>query len=200
MQAVTLDPGGIRAPARDEPRDSIAVLAVHSDELLLLGARAVLQDQAWISRILLATGPDQAARIAEVHRPKVAVIRGCAPDGGPVLAARLRTIVDTITVLPFGETSAKDFVRAVRGAADGDGVEHRLESAVGLLSMRELEVLQHLSTGASNGEIARRLYLSPHTVKQHVRRICVKLGARNRVEAIARAQAIGALDGVPPQR
>ena len=55
------------------------------------------------------------------------------------------------------------------------------------LTIREVEVLQQLITGASNKEIARRLDISIHTAKFHVASIVGKLGATGRTDAVARA-------------
>jgi DNA-binding CsgD family transcriptional regulator len=55
------------------------------------------------------------------------------------------------------------------------------------LTLREVEVLQQLITGASNKEIARRLNISIHTAKFHVASIVAKLGASGRTDAVARA-------------
>jgi DNA-binding CsgD family transcriptional regulator len=55
----------------------------------------------------------------------------------------------------------------------------------GLLTKREREILREVAGGASNDEIARRLWLSPHTVRTHLRHIYKKLGVRNRTEAAA---------------
>jgi DNA-binding NarL/FixJ family response regulator len=60
-----------------------------------------------------------------------------------------------------------------------------------LLSQREREVLDLIAVGSTNREIAERLYLSPHTVKEHTSSLYRKLGARNRAEAVQRAQRIG---------
>jgi NarL family two-component system response regulator LiaR len=49
------------------------------------------------------------------------------------------------------------------------------------LSERELEVLRLLADGCSNPEIAAALYLSPNTVKTHVKSIMNKFGVNDRV-------------------
>jgi LuxR family maltose regulon positive regulatory protein len=56
------------------------------------------------------------------------------------------------------------------------------------LSARELEVLRLLAEGRDNAEIARALVVAVSTVKSHINHIFGKLSARNRVEAVRRAQ------------
>jgi DNA-binding NarL/FixJ family response regulator len=53
------------------------------------------------------------------------------------------------------------------------------------LSPREAELMEQIVLGHSNREIARTLYISEKTVKNHVNHIYTKLGGRNRAEAIA---------------
>ncbi|HXD65263.1 MAG TPA: response regulator transcription factor [Solirubrobacteraceae bacterium] len=53
------------------------------------------------------------------------------------------------------------------------------------LSPRELEVLELLAEGLNGQMIAERLFLSPETVRTHVRNATSKLGARTRVQAVA---------------
>jgi ATP/maltotriose-dependent transcriptional regulator MalT len=67
------------------------------------------------------------------------------------------------------------------------------EQPATLLSEREKEVLALIATGSTNREIAAELYLSPHTVKEHTSALYRKLKARNRAEAVQRAQRIGLL-------
>lgn len=55
-----------------------------------------------------------------------------------------------------------------------------------LLTPREIEVLIALGDGLSNKETARRLAISPHTVKFHIESLFKKLGASSRAEAVAK--------------
>ena len=59
------------------------------------------------------------------------------------------------------------------------------------LSAREMEILRLMADGMTNQEIARRLYLSVHTVKNHVHRILDALAVQNRWGAVRHAYAKG---------
>jgi two-component system nitrate/nitrite response regulator NarL len=61
------------------------------------------------------------------------------------------------------------------------------------LTGREMEVLWLLAQGYSNKAMARRLVVSEHTVRAHLRNIMHKLNAENRVQAVARATRDGLL-------
>ena len=61
------------------------------------------------------------------------------------------------------------------------------------LSQRELEVLQLIAQGLSNGEISKRLFLALNTVKGHNQKIYSKLQVQSRTEAIVRARELGLL-------
>lgn len=59
------------------------------------------------------------------------------------------------------------------------------------LSTRELEVLRHVATGASNKEIADLLVIAEGTVKNHLTSILAKLEARDRMQAVLKAREYG---------
>ena len=58
------------------------------------------------------------------------------------------------------------------------------------LSPREVDVLDRLAAGESNKEIARRLGISPNTVKTHVARVYEKLAVERRFQAVEKARLL----------
>ena len=65
--------------------------------------------------------------------------------------------------------------------------------SAGTLTERETEVLRLIASGATNREIAARLYLSEGTVKNHISRILSRLGLRDRTQAAIYARDHGVL-------
>ena len=61
-------------------------------------------------------------------------------------------------------------------------------------SPSEMEVLCLVARGRSNSQIATELFVTVGTVKSHLHTISGKLGAANRVEAVARGRELGLLD------
>ena len=93
------------------------------------------------------------------------------------------------TITPYGagaEVVRLDAIRARRQFAEL--TQH--------LSERELAVLGQLARGLLTEEVASEMFLSPHTIRSHVKAAMRKLGARTRAHAVAIALTAGAIDAV----
>ena len=135
-------------------------------------------------------GVEAARRIVALHPDAVVIMMTMAEDVDGVaravgagargylvkdstreeLAAALVHVLDQGGVLPP--------VGASRG-------QHGAPTAAPALTERELQVLNGMSRGRSNGEIGRELFLSEDTVKTHARRLFRKLEASDRAQAVA---------------
>ena len=110
--------------------------------------------------------------------------------------AELHELVDAIKRVAKGEVIISP-VMAARMIEEFQqtyrvGYDRELEG----LSPREKEILRLVAQGASNKEIADKLFIGQTTVKAHLGSILEKLHVRNRAEAVAKATAKGLV--VPP--
>ncbi|MFC4056722.1 response regulator [Planomonospora corallina] len=100
------------------------------------------------------------------------------------------------------DTGRDELVHAVRTAARGEAVLSpsvatrllgQVRTPAAPLSARELEILVLIAEGATNREVAARLFISEATVKSHVLHIYTKLGVNDRAAAVAAAFRRGLL-------
>lgn len=147
----------------------------------------------------------QLMKLLRAEQPGVRVIAmGILPDqvdmvefveaGGSgfiLKSAGLRDYLETIKAVARGEKvlpstlTASLFTQIVESAlASGAGIP---DSAIRLTS-REKEVVELISEGLSNKEIATRLHIATHTVKSHVHNILEKLALNSRLQIAAFAR------------
>jgi DNA-binding NarL/FixJ family response regulator len=162
--------------------------------------------------ILLAIGlPDgsglNALRDIVAHRPESNVVILTTQDSDEYLFEALRSGARGFILK---DTPVSQLVAALKGLEQGQlaltrGMATRvINEFVRLakespphfdpfdhLSQREIEVLRHLKSGANNLEIADRLAVSEHTVKNHVRSIERKLALENRTQIASYARRYG---------
>jgi DNA-binding NarL/FixJ family response regulator len=105
--------------------------------------------------------------------------------------APIDQIVEGIRAAARGESLISPGIASLlmRRLREPQNIEPALAS--GELTPRELEVLELLSRGMDNPQIAQTLFLSQHTVKNHVSSILVKLQVQNRIQAAVRAVRSG---------
>jgi DNA-binding NarL/FixJ family response regulator len=99
-------------------------------------------------------------------------VNGALDGAHPLSPAAVSALVGAV------RQGAREEPAAPRGPEAGPVDPHRL-------SAREAEVMGLIVRGHTNGEIAKRLFLSEKTVKNHVNRIYAKLGVTSRAAAIA---------------
>lgn len=189
----------------------LRVLVVDDHDVVQWGFRLLLERQSWVERCLAASSGVEAVQVCRKVKPEVALVDMLlGSESGAEVCEEIHQVSPGTRVLLISgagiispnvaraagaagfiskDWSAVDVVRAVRRVSQGHEVfaEAPLDSP---LSEREQEVLSLIATGSTNKEIAGRLHLSPHTVKEHTSAIYRKLGVRNRAEATRQAQRL----------
>jgi len=192
------------------------VLVVDDHDVVHWGFRVLLGEQPWVERCLAARTGAEALGLLESLRPHVALVDLflAAESGADVCDSIRKASPSTRVLLISGagrmspaaaraagasgfltkDLDAREVARAVRMVGLGMTMfAPTTEQPAPLLSEREREVLGLIAAGSTNREIAEQLFLSPHTVKEHTSAVYRKLGARNRTDAVQRAQRIGVL-------
>jgi len=201
-----------------DPDRRLRVLVVDDHDVVHWGFRVMLSELPWVERCLSARNGEEAIALARRHEPDVALVDlFVGEESGPQICERLHLVRQGLKILLIsgaGRISAEaasacgatgfvpkdwpavDIARAVRmvglGMSMFDPANEAAPAGPGL-SQREQQVLELVATGATNREIAERLHLSPHTVKEHTSSLYKKLEARNRADAVLRAQRMGIL-------
>lgn len=192
-------------------RVGVRVLVVEDHEIVQWGLRTLLGRQAWVQRCVPARSADEALELAHRYDPHVALVDVYVSDGhGIEVCRRLRALRHPPQVLMMSAAGSTSMAAAKAAGAIGvipknwslskiGQAVHMVANGIPLaaqgdpvgLSNREREVLNLVATGATNNQIAEQLFLSPHTVKDHISSIFRKLGVRNRAEAVQRGQRLG---------
>ena len=193
---------------------SLAQVLDHEPDLDVVGSAGTLER----ARALIATeapdvvlldhrlpdgdGVEAIAGLLEMH-PAASVVVLTATTADHVLVAAIEGGASGFVSKTRG---IAEVTSAVRAAAAGESVIspellarllprlHRREAvARNQLTDREREVLELLAEGLSNAAIADRLFVSVHTVRNHVANLSSKLGAHSKLEALSIAVREGLL-------
>jgi DNA-binding NarL/FixJ family response regulator len=151
------------------------------------------------------SGSDATRRILEVAPSTfVMVLTGSEGDvleavraGASGYLLKSADVTDIVKAIRATAAGHAPFAPQVAGALIATARDSRVaeEPCVGVaLSERERQVLTLLASGANNVEIARRLYISPSTVKGQISGLLSKLAVENRIQAAGIAIRAGFLD------
>lgn len=177
--------------------EAIAQIRQHRPDVVLMDIRMPRQDGI--------TTTEQV--VARPGHPQIIVLTTFDTDDMVLAALRAgasgfllkdthpRQIVEAVRRVHAGEPMLSPSVtRRLIGAVATGGADPRRAEAKALvetLSDREREIAAAIAEGATNADIAGRLYLSVATVKAHVTHVMAKLGADNRVQVAIRMHDAG---------
>ena len=150
--------------------------------------------QVWAQPILVAIGDrDHAAELAVAVIPTL------------VLDSYIRALVAGAAGVVYVDTSSAIMADVVQAAIEGEVLLPRqaAQSMAALarrerppsdLDESEQELLQAVAAGRTIVDLAKELHYSERTVRRHLHSLYIKLGVRNRAEAIACAARLGLTD------
>ena len=191
------------------------IIIADDHAIVRTGISALLKYQKDLKVVGEAEDGEEAVRLAKELKPDVVIMDLVMPRMGGVEATQaireahlsskvlilttFGTSVDVAHAVEAGAAGAimKDvpnerLVEAIRAVAHGEkvfsgGVEQTLaeEQSAPLLTPRQLGILQSITRGLTNAEIAAQFGISLDGVKQHCIKIFKRLGAANRAEAVS---------------
>ena len=149
-------------------------------------------DGAGVIEVVRAACPEARilvlADLADAGAVTAALSAGC--DGFVTRDRGLDELVAAVASVGRGEAVLSPAAASVL-ARDHRSVDL---ASTPLLSARELQIVAGLARGLTNRAIAEELYLSVHTVRNHIQRICRRLGASTRLEVVVIAAREGLVD------
>lgn len=166
--------------ARDTISDPVHIIVAGADSTLRRALELELSASGWPVAERCDSARHLQDRLNGIHSAKTGellVVTGPGWQRAGVLARIALSHGVPVTVWPL----------------NGTEMDTEPQSGAGRLTEREREVLEWIAAGVSNKGIARRLGLSPNTVKFHVAALLAKLGAATRAEAVTAAARRGEL-------
>jgi len=190
---------GLRAMLAADPDLDVIGEAATPDEAVALATelapRIVLMDLQFGTE---QTGADATRRIRALPEPPAVLVLTNYDTDSDILGA----VEAGASGYLLKDAPPDELIPAIRAAAAGETalapaiagrLLARMRSPRPSLSTRETEVLQLVADGATNNDIAVRLYISDATVKSHLVHIYTKLGVSSRTAAVATARDTGIL-------
>jgi len=164
-------------------------------DVVLMDVRMPALDGIAATREIVASLPDARVVILTTFEDDEYIFGALTAGASGFLLKRTspELLIEAIKAVAAGDSLLSPSVtrRVIDRMAALPSGEAVLDRRVELLTTREREVLEQLARGLSNAEIARVLVIEESTVKTHVKRVLMKLGLRDRVQAVIFAYESG---------
>ena len=173
--------------------EAVELAGAARPDVLLLDIRMPRLDGLAALPRILAASPDTRVLVLttfDLDEYVYEALRGGA-SGFLLKDVRRDQLVDAVRVVARGDALLHPAVtrRLIADLVTGRTVAPLDDPLTG----RERETLQLIARGLTNAEIAAELFISEHTVKTHVSNVLMKLGLRDRVQAVIHAYESGAV-------
>lgn len=166
-------------------RPDVVLMDIRMPNLDGIGATRRLVADGSESRIVMLTTFDVDEYVYEAMKAGASgFLLKTAPPHQLASAIRDAAAGETLIAPAITRRLVEEFVSRPRPAVDGP-------PELAALTAREVEVLRFVAQGLSNAEVAKELFVSEATAKTHVARILMKLGLRDRVQAVVLAYESG---------
>jgi DNA-binding NarL/FixJ family response regulator len=179
-------------------RGVLAAVDLHHPDVVLMDIRMPGLDGIAATRLLHGQPSAPAVIVLTTFDADELVLRALQAGAAGFLLkdSPPADIVRAIQAVHAGEGSlspsvARRLIAMVAGDPDTAARRERARLQLASLTAREREVAAAIGQGQSNAEIAGSLHMSVATVKAHVSRLLVKLGADNRVQIALVVQSTG---------
>ncbi|MGZ4353152.1 MAG: response regulator [Gaiellaceae bacterium] len=177
-----LEAAGIRVAARAlDGEEALAKIESTRPQIALVDLRMPKVSGIEIARRVARSHPGTSVVVYTGYgdRAHLTEALDAGARGFVLKEAPMDDLVRAVTTVAGGELYVDPVLAgALAGAAGGEVVT---------LTLREREVLRLLADGLSNEEIGKVLFISPETVRTHVRKAMDKLDADTRTQAVAKA-------------
>lgn len=174
----------------DDGADGLDVIAETQPDVILLDLRMPRYDGIWTLRRLRDRGDEIPVLVLTTFDDSALVLDALRAGARGYLLKDISVpqLKDAVATLAEGGTLIAPSItdRLLRGTALVPAPVSDSESPHPKLTQRELEVLRLMASGYTNPDIAEALFLSRGTVKNHVSAILLKLGSRDRTNAVLR--------------
>lgn len=170
--------------------EALALVADRDPDVAVVDLRLADTDGVSVALALRVVVPELRVVLISAGFTRPA-LRGAVEAGITAFASKLapaEELVRVVRAAAAGETTMTSDVAPILVGSEG------APSGTPSLTARECDVLQGLAEGLTVDELAARLFLSPHTVRNHIRRAMTSLGVHRRLDAVVTAARAGLIE------